>query len=599
MTAQSLYLQQANTLRSNKEQWTVYESQGHCVVLAGPGSGKTKTLTLKLARMLSEDVCFPRGIACITYSNQCVRELKKRLKILGITDGRNVSISTLHGFCLKHIVGPYAQMAGESKLNPIQIASSSESDRLKNQAWEKIIGASSRFAGVRFDKYRRMILDRDSDEWKNKDSEIAQVIEYYETLLEQAGLIDFDGIVLTGLQLVKKYPWVRKALVARFPVLVVDEYQDLGYPLDQIVRLLCFDGGMRLLAVGDPDQSIYGFTGAAPNLLQELSERDDVETIRLKLNYRCGEKIIKASTVALAEERDFHSSGSNPGEIFFKCCKDGLADQAKFICDYIIPQALKNKPERKIGDIAILYIDKNDGDIIANAVTQKGWNFIRVDGNSPYQASPVTYWLEDCAAWCSGGWKTGKVSLAEIIYRWLNFNERANSPSAQRLLQTQLVKFLYENRESGRSLNKWLSGFMQSGLKDAIELEPRLRDDKEKVCQLIKATENGKELEKVTVSFFGGQGGSPEHLNLTTLHSAKGLEYDVVIMPGLEQGRIPWANDSGDTLKEKRRLFYVGLTRARHEVYLFCSGWFCGNRGRQELGVSIFVQEVYHALEKG
>jgi DNA helicase-2/ATP-dependent DNA helicase PcrA len=161
----------------------------------------------------------------------------------------------------------------------------------------------------------------------------------------------------------------------------------------------------------------------------------------------------------------------------------------------------------------------------------------------------------------------------------------------------QLVKFLYDNRTPDKLLSEWLAVFMNAGLQDALNVEPRLRDDKDKVENLLKVTSPEGKLENVTVAFFGGQGGSPEHLTLTTLHSAKGLEYDVVIMIGLEQGRIPWNNDSADTLREKRRLFYVGLTRARHEAHLIYSGW-CQNRyGRRfDNGRSQFVDEVENSL---
>jgi DNA helicase-2/ATP-dependent DNA helicase PcrA len=519
------------------------------------------------------------------------------LKNLGVTDGKRASISTLHGFCLKHIVIPYAQLAGLPKTYPITVASSKETDKFQDQAIMQEIGQVSRWE--RFQCYRRTILDRESpsSEWNTKDEQAAQVIEAYEKILDEQGLVDFDGMVLIGLHLVKNYPWVRKALVARFPILVVDEYQDLGHPLDQLVRLLCFEGGIRLLAVGDPDQSIYGFTGAEPRLLRELSQHEEVEAVQLKLNYRCGAQIIQASTAALAEERDFQSGHDEPGVVYIKECPQGLAAQMQYVCETIIPEAMERRDGRKFGDTAILYLDKNDGNVVAEAVAQKGWDFIRVDGNNPYQPSPITYWLEDCAAWCAGAWRTGKIGLSELISRWLVFNERLDSPDAQRQAQIQLVRFLYHHRTPDVKLCIWLNEFLDAGLRDAIDGEPRLRDDKDKVENLLKVTSPEGKLENITVAFFGGQGGSPDHLTLTTLHSAKGLEYDVVIMVGLEQGRIPWNNDSDNTLREKRRLFYVGLTRARHEAHLLYSGWCENKYGRRfNNGRSQFVDEVERSL---
>ena len=593
-----LYLTQAESLRRNAGQWEAYESTSNCVILAGPGSGKTKTLTIKMARMLAEDVKPPRGIACITYNNQCARELKRRLKELGISDGRRAAISTLHAFCLKHIVTPYAELAKIPKKYPIEVASEAKIASCRQRALGQTVGANERWR-IEFDKYRRTILDRNSDEWRTRDEQAAQVIEAYEHSLDELGLIDFDGMVLIGLHLVEKFPWVRKALAARFPILVVDEYQDLGYPLDRLVQSLCVEGGMRLLAVGDPDQSIYGFTGAEPKLLENLAKRDGVRRIQLKLNYRCGSEIIHASKAVLDNTPDFQSPHDEPGIVHFKKCPEGLIEQAKYVCNTIIPESLSRRNGRKLGDIAILYIDKNDGDVIADAVANKGWDFVRVDGNNPYKSSRVTYWLEDCAAWCAGAWQTGKISLSELIGQWLLFNERLDSPEAIRISRSRLVNFLFNNRNPDILLNEWLKVFLKIGLRDTLDKERQLSDDRDKVNTLLDITLPGKYFENATIAFFGGQGGSSDHLNLTTLHSAKGLEYDVVIMVGLEQGRIPsWNDNTEHALREQRRLFYVGLTRARHEVHLLYSGWYQNRQGRIfQNGHSPFIVEVKNAVQ--
>ena len=112
MSDPALYLRGAEDLRRNERQWQAYESTGHCVLLAGPGSGKTKTLTVKLARMLSEDVNEPRGIACITYNNECARELETRPDALGISPNGRGFIGTVHSFSLTQILFPYAKLAG-------------------------------------------------------------------------------------------------------------------------------------------------------------------------------------------------------------------------------------------------------------------------------------------------------------------------------------------------------------------------------------------------------------------------------------------------------------------------------------------------------
>src|SRR5258708_4405905 len=133
----------AKELRRNPEQWQAYESKSHCVVLAGPGSGKTKTLTIKMARMLAEDVEPPRGIACITFNSECAGELRRRLDRLGIRESRNVFIGTIHSFCLKHVVLPYARLAGLDFAEQIAVALPSEQDRVFEEAFPDVYGGDT------------------------------------------------------------------------------------------------------------------------------------------------------------------------------------------------------------------------------------------------------------------------------------------------------------------------------------------------------------------------------------------------------------------------------------------------------------------------
>ena len=592
------YMLAAEELRKNKGQWEAYESEGNCVILAGPGSGKTKTLTIKLARMLAEDVRPPRGIACITYNNQCARELKRRLSRLGVEDGRRAAIGTLHSFCLRHIVLPYAHLTPLQKKYPITVASTAETQAFQQEALDKTVGTDQRW-GARFDKYRRNHLDRAAPAWLTDDEDAARAIEKYESILDEKGLIDFDGMVLIGLHLVQGYDWIRKSLAARFPILVVDEYQDLGHALDQIVQCLCFTADMRLVAVGDPDQCIYVFTGAEPALLQTLAEREGIRKVELKLNYRCGPTIIQASEVALGEPRGFESGSDDIGTIDIHARPRGLEDQAAFICETIIPSSLGRREGRRLGDVAVLYRDRYDGDVIARAVEKKGWDFIRIDQGNPYPRSPVVFWLEDCAAWCAGGWKLGYPRLSELVLAWFGFNESLTSDADRRRLQMNLVGFLYGHRQPNLLLREWLSDLMTGCLDETLKREPTLRDDLEAVVKLQEACAVDGRLNAFTVSTFGGQAGSSTHLNLMTLHSAKGLEFDVVVMMALEEGKMPnYRATTPTALREERRLFYVGLTRARHEVHLVYSGWYENQYGRRfPNGASRFVAEVRNSLQ--
>ena len=171
-------------------------------------------------------------------------------------------------------------------------------------------------------------------------------------MLHSQGLLDFDDMILMALDLIRQQRFVRSALEARFPFLVVDEYQDLGYPLHVMVRLLMKETDIELFAVGDPDQSIYGFTGADPSYLRELAEDSAVHRVQLNMNYRSAQQIIDGSQVALAPEepRDYRSSRYDvAGELTFKECPQGLDEQARVIATQIIP-ALGARPRNTVGE---------------------------------------------------------------------------------------------------------------------------------------------------------------------------------------------------------------------------------------------------------
>lgn len=598
-----LYLSAIRDLQDNPGQWQAYESKGHCVVLAGPGSGKTKTLTLKMARILAEDVQPPRGIACITFNSECARELRRRLEKLGVHESRNVFVGTIHAFCLKNVVIPYGRLAGIDISDQVSVALPSEQDRTFEEVFAEVVSPSASPESWRtgFDKYRRTHLDRDARAWKTDDETLAALIEGYEASLRRKHLIDFDDMVLLGLRLIEQNPWVRLCIRARFPVLAVDEYQDLGLPLHRIVEALCFKSGVRLFAVGDPDQSIYGFAGANPDLLKELSKRRGVERVQLRFNYRSGQQIIHSSEVVLGEQRGYESKGGYAGTINFHKCPDGLTQQAHCICQKVIPGALKQRHGRTIGDIAVLYLDKNDGDVIEDAARAADMKFIRMDRGAPYVKTPLTRWLEECAAWCAGGWRIGEPRLSMLNRMWEGFNHGIRTEASRHELKLHLVRFLFSHRSADQPIRDWLVDATKDLLTETLEREPTLRDETPALRSLLRACGKEGKLAELTVAGFGGQAGSPEYLNLITLHSAKGLEFDVVVMMGMDQGRMPsWSAKTPESKREPRRLFYVGLTRARHEVHILFSG-FTVNRSsgrRFDNGPSEFVIEVSKKLKE-
>jgi DNA helicase-2/ATP-dependent DNA helicase PcrA len=351
--------------------------------------------------------------------------------------------------------------------------------------------------------------------------------------------------------------------------------------------------------VGDPDQSVYGFTGADGALLNELAPYLGVEPVRLRLNYRSAGEIIRASEITLGEVRGYQAhDDTRQATIGFHECPEGFPEQVGRIARDIIPAALAGREGRHLGDIAILYRTASLGTAVAEALDQEGYDYVRIDNAAPYGRCELTSWIEDCAAWCAGGWRSARPALAGLIDRWTTFCRMPRRSAAARVESARLTGFLWARRvptkPAGEFVEELHTAFHGTLLRD----EPSLADQLEQAERMAAALAPSGEMADLDLAALGTRHGSPSRLNLLTLHSAKGTEYEVVIMPGLDRGSFPWNDEKAAQARESRRLFYVGLTRARDEVHLLYSGWVRTKSGRRwELGPSPFIAELMERLE--
>jgi superfamily I DNA/RNA helicase len=572
MSNQALYLRAADDLRRNAAQWEAYESEAHCVVLAGPGSGKTKALTTKLARILYEDVQAPRGVACITFNNECARELETRLAQLGVEADERLFVGTVHSFSLTEIVLPYAKTAQLGLPDDFKVATQRDQALALERAHKRIIGGPGNPQDTKFSmgRHRRSILNRQSEQWRTVDPQMSRLVEAYEDELRKMGTIDFDDMPLLAVRALREHAWLQRAILAKFPVLVVDEYQDLGRALHRMVMGLCFSTGIRLFAVGDVDQSVYGFTGANPELLLQVADRTDVETVRLEFNYRCGSNIVAASEFALGEVRGYQTTpGAHEGKIFFHALAGSYEDQANHLFSVVVPDLQRRLQKLSLDDIAILYPAAWIGDAVAQLASRYGLGVLRADANALYpRSSRIMRWLEDCAIWCCSGWRTGDPDFMKLARDGARiFSENIISDNSRLQFQRHLISALWIRRDRAAPVHDWLKGVRDDAFDEFLSGNV-VRDEAEVLRQFIERSGVDGDSYGMTLEQFAGDGEQNERLNLSTLHSAKGREFRVVILFGMDSGRLPRNNASSTEIREARRTFYVGFTRPKEELHV-------------------------------
>lgn len=594
----SFLIDEFNKLSKNKEQLEAFLCNSNSVLLAGPGSGKTATLTLKIIKLL-DGISEPRGLACITFNNEAVREFNNRLKKLGYKQRINVFLGTVHSFCLSSILIPFGNLSNLGLKYPISVISEESKNLYIAKARDLTGFKDYPYFISDFDKYRRTHISKKDKNWRD-NPELSKVIEVYEKMIFEKGFVDFDSIISLSLIIVTENPIARKCLSAKYPWILIDEYQDLGFPLHKIITTLIENTDIKIFAVGDPYQSIYSFTGADPKYLLELSRRNDVSCVELKLNYRCGQKIIDGAEIVLSPpvpNNYISTRQDNLGEINFIEKLPDIEAQANTICKDILPKLLLAgySPEK----IAVLYIDKNDAKIITNILEM---NHVPYSGEKDqrYERTILTRWIEDIAKWCCDD---DNISFNDLFYYWRNILFDTGIILSEDVYLLKLSKFfriIFDLKDKNIKLIDWLHRLdTKLSLRERLKIAKSGFDQIKSLESVFKACENNGPLFDFTLANFAECGKSLNKISLNTLHSSKGLQFDVVIMPGIEEGRLPnWRANSPQQIQESRRIFYVGITRARYLVYILYSGQYKTEKfGLVKKGPSTLAIELQNKLQ--
>lgn len=600
-----------------KQREAILTTEGPLLIMAGAGSGKTRVLTHRMAYLLHEKMVNPWNILAITFTNKAAKEMKDRVIRLVGTAGNDMWVSTFHSMCVR-ILRREAEQIGYTK--NFTICDQSETETLM-----KRIVKDRNLDPKKFEP--RALLGKISsaknellspNEYANTagnyfDQVAADCYQDYQRALKNAQSMDFDDLIMLTVQLFEKNPDTLSYYQNKFHYIHVDEYQDTNYAQYQLVRLLAkkFE---NICVVGDADQSIYGWRGAdMSNILNFEEDYPNAQVVLLEQNYRSTKNILKAANGVI--QNNFNRkekklwTDNDDGEKITYYRAQSEHDEARFIVATMLEQ-VRNKG-RKYGDFAVLYRTNAQSRVIEDTLLKSNIRYKMVGGHKFYDRKEI----KDVMAYLrlisnpaddlsfnriinvpKRG--IGNVSL-EKLYQFADMFSYSFLEAAQNVSLSNLSgKAAKETAEFAKTITELqkMAEFLtvteiveemlkRTGYLTALELENSLEADTriDNIQEFLSVTQefekmnpDGADLttfltDVALVSDLDEVDEEPqEEVTLMTLHAAKGLEFPVVFIIGMEEGIFPSYRSlmEEERMEEERRLAYVGITRAEQELYL-------------------------------
>ncbi len=578
----------------------VTHGKGPLLVLAGAGSGKTRVLTHRIAWLLAEGLARPTEITAVTFTNKAAREMRERVDVLLGGGSRGVFLGTFHRWALD-LLRRHPEPVGLPRRFGILDA---DDQRALIGRIVKELGLDEKSAAPRTLLARISAATNAGRRPADVGEPLAQVWERYAELKRRAGAVDFDDMLLFALRILNTDESIRREVGRACRFLLVDEFQDTNRLQMALVKRV-LDGERNITAVGDEDQSIYRWRGAeVDNILSFEAHFPGARVVKLEQNYRSTAPILAAAGALIARNEGRRGKtlftdreGGDPVRLFVAADE---REEARWVADRI----QETIPRTGAGEIAVLMRTNAQTRPFEEELTRRGVPYRVVGGLRFWQRAVVKDALaylrlvvnpDDEMAFrrvvnvpARGiGAATMDVLEHHAAVRGVPLPAAARelpdglSARARRGLE-QFFSLLAEARRQLETLAPGdLVGFVleRSGLlalADGDDPERIVR--RENMLQLAAAVEEAGQqgqdlatfLDAVALLEEGDDAGKGDAVSLMTLHSAKGLEFDMVVLAGLEDGLLPHATavrESGG-LEEERRLAYVGMTRARRWLYL-------------------------------
>ena len=587
---------------TDSQKQAVLHKDGPLLVIAGPGSGKTRVITNRIAALIESGVR-PWNICAITFTNKAAEEMRTR--VAQTTSASGVHVSTFHSLCVR-ILRQYAQAAG---MQPnFSIFDTNDQKRIIKDAIKDCGVDAASFTPAKMltfvSKLKNDLEDIDAFEAESGDffnKNAAKMYRRYQQILKQNNAVDFDDLLVNTAYLLRDHPDIREELSRRYEYLLVDEYQDTNHAQYQIAKGIAL-AHRNICVTGDPDQSIYRWRGAdIANILSFEKDWPEAVVVKLEENFRSTPNILEKADLLIAansnrKEKKLIATHPHSQDVEIETC-DNESGEAHTVADKI--ETLINQGKNP-NEIAVFYRVNAMSRTVEEAFVQRQLPYQVVRGVEFYARKEIrdvlAYMkvlvnpLDDVAFMRAIGTHLrgiGKTSLdrlgqfAEVHAQPLCIAASSadkiasiNRPTQTRIMAfaAMLEKFRQETEHEVAPLMETL--FVESGMENALSNEP---EAVENINELINsAAEYDKRAETPNLldylqmialySDSDAYDATSGRVSLMTLHAAKGLEFDHVFIIGLEDGILPHERSvygDADDIEEERRLFFVGITRAR------------------------------------
>jgi len=599
-----------NGLNKNQKE-AIIDLDGPCLIVAGAGSGKTRVLTTRVAHIINQKKAWPNQILCVTFTNKAAREMQNRIaKLLKEKVSSLPWLGTFHSVSAK-LLRRHAEAVGLNSHFTI-IDQEDQLRLIKNLCKAEKIDTK---------KISPQFILSFINQWKNKgllpnkiiakkgfplERDILKVYKFYQERLKILNSCDFGDLILHCVTIFENNPEILELYLKNFKYILVDEYQDSNHIQSKWLNLLA-KKNKNICCVGDDDQSIYSWRGAEiKNFLDFSKTYKNTKIVKLEQNYRSTQNILSAASKLISNNegrlgKKLWTDGKDGDLVKLNCYKNGR-EEAVGISD-IIEQRLKKK--YSLNNISILVRAIFQTREFEERFLKIGMGYRVVGGTKFYDRTEI----KDSVAFLRiVNQKNDDLAFERIvnvpkrsigessikqIYDWARKNNKSLEDSAIELLQKNKIK---PKTKIGLTqilnlFNKWRLDLKtkkhyellevildESGYskilkeKKDLESEGRLENLKELIRGMHDFDNLQSFLEHVALATSIDQDWNGQKVNLMTMHAAKGLEFDVVFLPGWEEGLFPHQKsleEKGDlALEEERRLAYVGLTRAKKESYI-------------------------------